>query len=235
MSTSKQRIINHLLATVGKGYKADPRERTVLEQFLYAICREGTTRDHADQAFQSLQTKFYDWNEVRVSLMREVADVLGGAIPEPEARARRIIDFLMEVFEMTFSFDLEPLVKKGLKPAAKQLSRYKAANDYAIAWIMQHSLGGHAVPLDGPAIRVSRRLGLIEEGKDDPETLRSQLEPQVPKSKALPVVDLVSVVAEEWCFETDPNCPRCPMLAVCPTGQERTKGVPVAAGAKKAR
>lgn len=235
MSTSKQRAINHLLTSAGKAGKAEPAPLSVLEQFLFAICREGTTRDHADQAFQSLKAKFFDWNEVRVSLMREVADVLGSAVPEPDLKAQRILEFLQEVFETTFSFDLEPVVKKGLKPAAKQLARYKAASDYAVAWVIQHSLGGHAIPLDVPSIRVLRRLGLLEEGKDDPETLRASIEHQVPKAKALPVVDLVSAVAEEWCFETDPNCPRCPLLSVCPTGQERTKGVPVAVGAKKGR
>ena len=41
--------------------------------------------------------------------------------------------FLQEVFETTFSFDLEGLQKKGLKQAAKQLGRYQAADDYVTA------------------------------------------------------------------------------------------------------
>src|SRR5262249_2549830 len=159
---NKQKIVTQLLGVLAKG-KAPPEQaaRPVLEQFLYAICREGTTRDAADKAYKRLQDQFFDWNEVRVTSTRELADVLDD-LPEPESRAQRIIDFLQEVFETTFSFDLEPLQKKGLKQAAKQLARYQAANDYAVAWVVQQSLSGHAIPLDNPSLRVLRRLGLLD-------------------------------------------------------------------------
>ena len=117
----------------------------------------------------------------------------------------------------------------------KQLARYQSANDYAVAWVVQHSLGGHAIPLDAPNLRTLRRLAVLEEtgGKDDFEALRATLEHLVPKVKGLQFVDLVSIVAEEACFETDPNCPRCPMLSVCPTGQEVKAAV--ATSGKKSR
>ena len=52
------------------------------------------------------------------------------------------------MFESTYSFDLETLHKKGVKQAAKQISRYQAASDYTVAWVTQRTLGGHAMPLD---------------------------------------------------------------------------------------
>src|SRR6202035_4965671 len=100
-------------------------------------------------------------------------------VPDGEARAQRLIDFLQEVFETTFSFDLEGLQKKGLKQAAKQLSRYQAANDYAVAWVVQKSLRGYAIPLDAAGLRVLRRLGFVEDGLDL-EALRASLEHQIP-------------------------------------------------------
>ena len=45
-----------------------------------------------------------------------------------------------------------------MRQAAKQLARYQAANDYAVAWVTQQSLGGHAIPLDDVTLRVLRRL-----------------------------------------------------------------------------
>ena len=133
ITINKQKLVTQLFTVLCKGKTpADPPARPVLEQFLYALCREGTTRDLADQSYKNLQELFFDWNEVRVSSVRELADALGD-VPEAENRAQRIIDFLQEVFETTFSFDLEPLQKRGLKLAAKQLARYQAANDYAVA------------------------------------------------------------------------------------------------------
>ena len=134
---------------------------------------------------------------------------------------------MQEVFETTYSFDLEGLQKKGVKQAAKQLSRYQAANDYAVAWVVQKSLGGHAIPLDGAALRVLRRLGMLEEGLDL-EAVRASLEHQIPKLKGADFVDLISKLAEDHCWETDPACPACPLHKNCPTGIEmKLASIPV--------
>ncbi len=221
---NKQKIVTQLFTSLSKHAKTKPMDgRPVLEQFVYAILRENATRDSADQAFQSLQEHFFDWNEMRVTSALEIAESLEGMVAEPESRAQRIVDFLQEIFETTYSFDLEPLLevlqKKGLKQASKQLSRYQAANDYAVAWVMQHSLGGHAIPLDGAALRVLKRMGLVED-QNDLEALRASIEHQVPKAKASQFVDLISALADAHCYEDDPACPDCPLRNVCPTGQE---------------
>src|SRR5262245_21880535 len=111
--TNKQRQLNQLFTALKKGHDApDYEAMPVLEQFLYGICREGTTRHLADRAFQALREQFFDWNEVRVSSAREVEEALAD-LSEPEVRAERLISFLQEVFEADFSFDLEGLRKKG--------------------------------------------------------------------------------------------------------------------------
>src|SRR5437764_15401694 len=94
---NKQRVFTQLLAS-SKTARAEPELRPVLEQFLYAVCREDVTRDLADRAFRNLQEQFFDWNEIRVSSNRELADAMDG-LPQAEARAQRIIEFLQEVFE----------------------------------------------------------------------------------------------------------------------------------------
>lgn len=217
-TTNKQRLLNQLLATMGKSGEATT-ERPVLEHFLYAICREGVTGELADQGFRNLQHGFFDWNEIRVSSTRELAEALE-MLPDAEGRAQRIIDFLQEVFETTFSFDLDGLDKKGLKQAAKQLSRFQAANDYAVAWVVQQSLGGHAIPLDPPTLRVLRRLGLLEGDQDDLESLRACIEHQIPKAKGALFGNLISDLAADHCCEDEPSCCSCPLHQVCATGQE---------------
>ncbi len=154
-TTTKQRVFQHLInATAKAARNGEPEARPVLEQFLYAICREGVTRELADQAYRALRDDFFDWNEIRVSSPRELAESIA-CLPDAEGRGQRLIDFLQEVFETTFSFDLESLQKKGVKQAAKQLSRYQAANDFVVSSVVQHSLGGHAIPLDAASMRVS--------------------------------------------------------------------------------
>jgi endonuclease-3 len=219
---NKQRVLNQLWGAYKKNASlGDTEPRPVLEQFIYGIVREGTTRERAERAYRNLQTRFFDWNEIRVSSLHEIEECLTG-LPGAEARAERLISFLQEVFETTYSFDLEPLQKKGVKLAAKQLSRYQAANDYVVSWVIQQSLGGHAIPLDAPSLRTLKRLGLLDEDQDDLEALRTSLEHLVPKAKGALFCDIVSQVAEDACWD-DPHCGSCPMASECPTGQEASR------------
>ena len=166
-TTNKQRVLNQLFTVLKKRYEpADPEALPVLEQFLYAVCREGATREQAERAYRALRERFFDWNEVRVSSPRELEEAMAG-LPGADVRAERLIGFLQEVFETKFAFDLEDLQKKGLKVAAKQLGRYQAANEYTSSWVTQRSLGGHAIPVDAPTLRCTRRLGLVESGPAD--------------------------------------------------------------------
>jgi endonuclease-3 len=224
-TTNKQRVLQHLCAAVGKAARhGEPEHRPVLEQFLYGICREGVTRELADRAYRNLRDNYFDWNEVRVSSPRELAESMD-CLPDAEGRGQRVIDFLQEVFETTFSFDLDSLQKKGAKLAAKQLSRYQAANDYVVSSVVQHSLGGHAIPLDNASLRVLRRLAVIDSDAGDFDNMRAGLEHQVPKNKAQAFCDTISAVAYEFCSEDEPRCSSCPLCQHCPTGQDMKQTV----------
>jgi endonuclease-3 len=225
-STKKQQLLGQLFSALRKQYDPpEPEKRPVLEQLLYALCREGATRDRADRAFRNLQERFFDWNEVRVSSPAEVEDALE-ELPDPHAKAERIIGLLQEVFETTFAFDLEAsenIDKKGLKGAAKFLGKFQSADDYAVSYVVQQTLGGHAIPVDAPTLRVVRRLGLVDSDTTGHEAVRTSLEHLVPKAKGSLFNELISLLGRDVCWEDVPNCPECPLRDECPTGQERLR------------
>jgi endonuclease-3 len=246
--TNKQQLLTQVQAALKKRFPLPAVEvespRPLLEELIYAICREGSTTAEADAAFERLKKSFVDWNEIRVSTVQEVADALR-PLPQAGLRAGWIIGVLQAVFELNYSFEIGDMEKKGLKHAAKQISRYfntkdletkglkqaakqiarfKQVNDFAVAWVVQRSLGGHAIPLDGPTLRVLQRLGVVEADVDleDLESLRSGLEHIIPKARGPEFTELMSLHAKEICTEKDPLCSKCPVLADCPTGQELT-------------
>ena len=224
MSTSshKQQVLTQLQAALKKLHPSEETvsKRPVLEEILYAICREGVTTATADKVFNRFRKGFYDWNEVRVSTMQEVGEYLHG-LPNPGSRAKRIVGLLQEVFEEGYSFDLNEIAKKGLKQAAKQLARYKAGvNDFAVAWVTQRSFGGHAIPIDAPALRVFQRLGVIDVEAEDVEAIRSGIEHHIAKANGIEFTEGLSLFAQETCTEAKPKCVTCPMKNICPTGQE---------------
>jgi endonuclease III len=218
VTINRQRLLTTLFTTLKKhfGEAGAAPERPVLEEMIYAVLREGSTRKEADRAFDRMGKTFFDWNEIRVSSATEVEEVLAG-LPQPAEKAQRVIALLQEVFESSFSYDLEGLNKKGMKQAAKQIGRYQAADDYTVAWVTQRSLGGHAIPVDAPTLRTVIRLGLTED-ETKPDAVRASLEHQVPKVKGPQFTELVSLLARDYCWEEDPNCAACPMRGECLTG-----------------
>ncbi len=221
-TTNKQKLLNHILSA----FPAEPGDgeeiRPIFEQFIYGLCRENATPAQADSAYRALCERFYDWNEVRVSSQREIEEIFEG-MPQAELRSQRLLAFLHEIFDTTFVFNMDDLQKKkgGVKDAIKQIMRYQAANDFVTSWVVQRTLGGHAVPLDGQALRCVRRLGLVDATQEDTEAARATLEHLVPKAKGLQFFDSLTLLAEEYCWQEDPNCPQCPLHSECAYAQER--------------
>ncbi len=225
-TTNKQQFLNQVFTQLKKKYDRTPEPvaRPVLEHLIYAICREGTTSEQADIAFRKLKEGFFDWNEVRVSSETEIEEAMAN-LPNRSEKALQLIKILQEIFELTFSFDMEDLDKKGLKVASKQLSRYQALkdSDFVIAWVIQHGLGGHAIPLDRPALRVLSRLGLVEAEPESIEAARSSLENVIPKTRGAAFTEMLSHLALEICVETAPQCGSCPLKSDCPTGRAQVE------------
>jgi endonuclease-3 len=226
----KQRVLGRILGPLKKHFDvSEPAARPVLDQMIFAVCREDAPRDKAEHAFTALQSAYFDWNEVRVSGVREVEGTLAG-LPRAGDRAERIIHLLQDVFESTYSFDLETLQKKPLKQAQKQLERHQGATPFVVAYTVQQGLNGHAVPLDQSTRRTLLRLEMIEDGPD--EQIHASLEHLVPKAKAPLFAETVAALAQKYCKE-DPHCGRCPMNDMCPVGMEAKQRTPAAAGRKR--
>src|SRR5690349_4246397 len=98
--TNKQQQIEQIIKVLKKRYEAsgEVENRPVIEHLVYAIIREGATREAADRAFKKLRTQFFDWNEVRVSAPHELEESLDD-IPNAGERAQRIIGVLQYWFE----------------------------------------------------------------------------------------------------------------------------------------
>ena len=140
-------LLGKIHKVLKKHYKvtAPPTDRTVLEHLLYACCLENARPEDADEAYARLQQSFFDWNEVRVTTIAELSEHMAN-LPSPTAAASSIKRALQAVFEAHFAFDLEFLKKQNLGKSEKDLERYTSANPFLISYVVQHSLGGHAIP-----------------------------------------------------------------------------------------
>ena len=231
---SKTQFLTDVQALLKKRYKIGPslEKLTTLEAVVYGIVHEGATREQANEALARFKDGFFDWNEVRVSSLEEIQGILAG-MTDAEGRAFRIRRFLRQLFEKTYGFNLDQLVKKPQKESLKSLEEYDAmASDYVLATVIRLALAGHAIPIDEPALRALHRLGITEDDSDAPTT-RSILERAVPKNRGVEFSDLIEELAHDTCVEGTPNCPDCDLRKICPTGLARKNEAAVATRSAK--
>jgi endonuclease-3 len=187
-SKNRAALVNKALKVVKKHYKpAAPaaKDRSLLEHLVFACCVENSPYDAAERVFQSLKSDYFDWNEVRVSTVRELAEVCKG-LNDPNESATRIKRVLQSVFETHYSFDLEPLKKQNIGAAVKQLEKYNGSSPFVVAFVTQQALGGHAIPTNQGLLESLRIVGVISDAEAAKGVVPG-LERTVPKSKGFEV------------------------------------------------
>ncbi len=184
--------INKLQKVLKKHYDpvVFPAERTLLEHLLYACCLENASYEQADEAYLKLDETYYEWNEVRVTTLRELVETVGG-LPDPTAGAQRVKRTLQAVFESQYSYDMEPLKKLNQGKAVKTIEDLKipsggkmlrVVSPFAISFVTQHALGGHSIPIDDNCLQILYIAGIITEAEAAKRVVPG-LERGVPKTK----------------------------------------------------
>jgi endonuclease-3 len=186
-SKNRAALVNKVLKVVKKHYKPTPplKERSLLEQLVFACCAENSPYEAAERVFQSLTTDYYDWNEVRVSTVRELTEVCK-PLNDPTEAATRIKRVLQSVFESHYSFDLEQLKKQNIGAAVKQIEKYNGSTPFVVAFVTQQALGGHSIPTNQGLLDSLRIVGVISDA-EAAKSLVPGLERTVPKSKGAEV------------------------------------------------
>ncbi len=195
--------IGKLHSLLKKAYKPTivSDNRPLIEHLLYACLLENSPYELADEALARLEQEYFDWNEVRVTTITELSEVLG-RLPDPASAALRLKKNLHSLFESVYSFDLEELKKQNLGKALQRFERLPAMTPFVLAYITQHGLGGHAIPLDSAALRYFWLADIINE--NELKTGRvTGLERAIPKNKGSEFASLLHQAAVA--LNIDPN------------------------------
>ena len=185
--SNRAAILSKVHKVLKKHYKpaVPPAERNVLEHLLYACCLENARVEAADEAFAKLKELFFDWNEVRVTTTTELSEVMT-SIPDAAAAATRIKKSLQSVFEgnARYTFDLDPLQKQNLGKSEKELEKLSGATAFVRAYVVQHALGGHSIPVNAGAVDALYAVGVINDSEAE-KGLVPGAERAIPKNKGV--------------------------------------------------
>jgi endonuclease-3 len=98
--------------------------------------------------------------------------------------------------------------------------------------VLGNAFGIPALAVDTHVSRVSGRLGLAR--GDDPDAIHDQLCAVIPRARWTPATHLLIIHGRRTCHARRPECPRCPVLALCPW-PDKTPGPGAPAGRARGR
>ncbi|MFO1064770.1 MAG: hypothetical protein U0892_12975 [Pirellulales bacterium] len=173
--------------------------RSVLEQIVFACCLEDSRFEAAEEAFLRLKELYYDWNEIRVTTVTELADALR-ALTNPSAAALRVKRNLQSIFESRYSFDLEELRKMNQGKAIQELEKLSGISRFVLGYLVQNTLGGHTIPISDSINQILLMTGIVTQSEADKQQAPG-LDRSIPKTKGVEFSTTLHQFAAEYAIQ----------------------------------
>ncbi len=216
-STAFQKVRKALRKEYGK--QTVPVSDCIARQILWFVLLEQSSFQQAEQSLERIDKFFVDLNELRVSLAREIASCIPGT-PDAEAKAHRATRVFNSLFWLKNTMDWSFVRGMGVRELRQFFENLEGGDPVLAAAMTMFFSTGHAIPADADVQRTLGRLGLSEE-KDDAGQLQSFLERAVTKEEGCETWALLHRLAESVCFPGEPVCEKCPVLSLCPFGEQK--------------
>lgn len=119
-----------------------------MDQLLEGIFSNYAAESRAHGAVSRLRSAVVDLNELRVSPVSEIVEIVGADYPMGRAAAEELNRTMASLFNRTHKIDLMFLTKQTRKGAETFLNRLDGLGGYAKATILQRCFKAPVVPVD---------------------------------------------------------------------------------------
>jgi endonuclease-3 len=197
-----------------------------LSELVSSLLSHRTKNSNSAKAFHNLVDTFGSWEVVRDA----PTDAVQAAISPctwPEQKAPRLQQVLQMVTERHGSLSLDFLAGMDVPHARLWLEALPGVGPKTSAAVLSFSnLRAKALPVDSHHFRVAVRLGIIEarigEGKAN-RVLENLLPPDFTAQEVYDNHQVMMRHGQKVCFHHRPDCERCVLLDICPTGKAALK------------
>jgi endonuclease III len=194
-------------------YRNYPRE--ILDLILFHTMHFYMGEEEAFHRFQRLKDAFVDWNEVRISSVREIQEVFDG-IDGSLDLAIFIKDLLEHLHRENQSVNLEFLASKTLSDMRRYLRALKGVDPATINLVLRVRKEYPVLPVSDSMEATLVRLGVVRAGdrRDLQEKLLHNL---VDQDQALPFHHFFLMHSREICPPDEEKilCPSCRIRNSC--------------------
>jgi endonuclease III len=119
-----------------------------MDQLLEGIFSNYAAESRAHGAVSRLRSSVVDLNELRVSPVSEIVEIVGADYPMGRAAAEELNRTMASLFNRTHKIDLMFLTKQTRKGAETFLNRLDGLGAYAKATVLQRCFKAPVVPVD---------------------------------------------------------------------------------------
>ncbi len=159
-----KQLHNRLLRQHGKPEVPEPLDP--LDQLLVGILAGCTSLARAMATRQRLRNAVVDLNELRVTPVIELEELIADGVPLAASKARDIIAALNEIRRREDRLDLGFLAQRGRREARDYLESISGVSRAAAACTLLFALNGHAIPVDELTLHVLRKDELVDPVSD---------------------------------------------------------------------
>ena len=187
-----------------------------LSVLIQTILSQNTSDANSKRAFDKLTNKFSTWEELALAPEEHIAAAIksGGL---SDIKSRRIKLTLQKILQERATLDLDFLAYLPLQESKAWLEGLPGVGPKTAGCVLLFSLGIPALPVDTHVYRVSKRLGLIEQGVSIAKA-HDILQTLVPAKVIYGFHVYLIEHGRKVCKARHPLCHRCVMAEVCPSG-----------------
>lgn len=190
--------VTKLFATLKKAASKpkEPEYKDPIESVVYAVVSEHTTLAAAKSAIRKINTHFVDFNDLRVSRVEEIVDILSIDKVVAAKIAEQMTTVLNSIFDRYDKVSLEGLFEVGKRQARKELQELNTFSDFVLGYCFLTSLDGHAIPLTETIVEYLRQNKLVYPTAK-PSAIEGFLERQISSSEGYLFYHLLRVESEK--------------------------------------
>ena len=197
-----------------------------VSELVSSLLSHRTRNADSGAAFKALRARFPDWLQVIAAPASAIEATIARAT-WPEQKAPRIQSILRAIAAERGTLSLDFLADLPVQEARSWLERLPGVGPKTSAAVLSFStLRRPALPVDSHHHRVAARTGLIPSGLavgPSHRVLAAQLPPEWDAQQIYDNHEVLMLHGQRCCFYRKPACARCPLLELCPTGQELTR------------
>lgn len=176
------RNFSALMKKIGKPAPS-PKQEDAIDVLVMSFLMWESTAAKAKTAYQRIQQRIVDFNDLRVSMPQEIAEFIGSRYPRAEERSQRLRAVLRNIYNREHAVSLQRLDTMGKREIKKYLRSLDGIVPFAADRVMLLCFGTHCIPVDDNLQSALLNAGACEDSLDLWE-LSSWLARQVKASEA---------------------------------------------------